>query len=106
MKSKIEQVWIIPTDLLIDRKLKYYVKGVGWRDNIATGDRRADVRRALNIEAVLDPDYVHIGLVEYYVKNLRMQAWLKMSVIRGYNKSKLVPLLFYKKNCRKSNEES
>lgn len=105
MKSKIESVLIAPTDLLMDRKLKYYVKGVGWRDKIATGDGRADVRRALNIEAVLDPDCAHVGLVEYYVKDLRMQAELKMSVIYGYNKSKLAPLLFYKKNCRKSNEE-
>ena len=105
MKSRIERVLIIPTDLLMDRKLKYFIKGEGWRNEVETINRRVTANNILNVEAVINPDYIHIGTVEYLDKEFICITELKSRLCKLRDIS-IVPLIFYRGNCRRVYEES
>ena len=105
MKSRIEKVLIIPTDLLMNRKLKYFIKGEGWRDEVETINKRVTANNFLNVEAVINPDYIHIGIVEYLDKEFVYTTELKSCLykLRDIN---IAPLIFYRGNCRRVHEKS
>lgn len=102
MKSKIKDVVIIPTDLLLDRKLKYLVRGFGWYDSLERTDRAATALLTLNVEAVLDPDYAFHGEVRYVTSEYIGRAQIELRLMHGYSRVNLVPLIFYKKDCHEN----
>ena len=99
MKSNIRDVVIIPTELLLDRKLKYLVKGLGWYDSLKRTDGAETAFLTLNVEAVLDPDYVLHGEVRYFTSKYAGKAQVRSGLIHGYSRVNLVPLILYKKDC-------
>ena len=103
MKSKIKEVVIIPADLLLDRKLKYLVRGYGWYDSLERTDRAATALLTLNVEAVLDPDYAFHGEVRYLTSKYTGKAQIELRLIHGYSRVRLAPLIIYKKDCYENN---
>ena len=103
MKSKIKDVVIIPTDLLLDRKLKYLVRGYGWRGSLESIDKAITAVYAVNIKAVLDPDYAFHGKVKYVTSEYIGRAQIELKLIHGYSRVRLVPLIIYKKDCYENN---
>ena len=99
MKSNIRDVVIIPTELLLDGKLKYLVRGFGWYDSLERTDRAATALLTLNVEAVLDPDYVFHGEVRYITSKYEGKVQVALRLIHGYSRVNLVPLILYKKDC-------
>jgi hypothetical protein len=99
MKSNIRDVVIIPTGLLLDRKLKYFVRGFGWYDSLERTDRAATALLTLNVEAVLDPNYAFHGEVRYITSKYAGKAQVGLRLTHGFSRVKLAPLILYKKDC-------